>query len=157
METRHANLLSSIEGGQVRSSDDEEPLLAAQHALLGGRVVGGPPVQDSPSNGVAGPSGLVPDVGAQDSFVLVSLVFESFVVVSFPAFPVGGSTPHIALLRLHSVRPGLDHLCVVNSVAVQAVALQWAGAGLLHGLGAGAVPILLLPILLLLLYIYIWE
>ena len=124
METRHANLLSSIEGGQVRSSDDEEPLLAAQHALLGGRVVGGPPVQDSPGNGVGGPPGLdVPDVRAQDGFVLVSLVFERFFVVSLSAFPVSGSTPHIALLRLHSVRPGLDHLCMVHGVAVQAVAL----------------------------------
>ena len=151
MQARIANLLSGVQGCQVWSSYDVESLLTAQQALLGGRVVGGPPVQDAPGDGVGRPPGFeVPDVGAQDSFVLVSLVIERFIVIAFPAFPVGGSTTHIGLLCLCAVRLGLDHLCLVHCVFVQAVALQWAGASLLHSLGAVTVPVLLLLLLLLL-------
>ena len=124
MQARLANLLASIQSCQVRSSDDVESLLATQQALFGGRVVGGPPVQDAPGDGVAGPPGFeVPDVGAQDSVVHVSLVLERFLVIAFPAFPVRGGASNIGLLLLCPVRLGLDHLSLVHGVFVQAVAL----------------------------------
>ena len=50
MKAMVADLLPAVEGRQVGPPDDEEPLLAAEHAGLGPRVVRCPPVQDSPGN-----------------------------------------------------------------------------------------------------------
>ena len=77
METMGPNLLAHVERRHVWLSDDEEPLLGAEHARLGHRVEWCSSVQDPPGDGVGGPPALDrPDVGAQDGLRLVPFVLE---------------------------------------------------------------------------------
>ena len=65
-------------------------------------------------------------------------------MVSPPGFEVSATTTDVGFRLLCSIRHSLDHRGLVDQVAVEAEALQRAGAGLLGGLGARAVLLLLI-------------
>ena len=71
------DLLAHVEGRHGWFSDDEKPLLSAQHAGFCRWVEWCSSVQNPPADGVGRPPALDgPDVGAQDGLGLVPFVLE---------------------------------------------------------------------------------
>ena len=63
--------------------------------------------------------------------MLVSCIVERLDMMAPPGLKIGGAA-HILLHLLLPVHLGLDHLCLVDDVRYQALALEWAAAILLH-------------------------
>ena len=131
VETMGPKLLPNVERRHGWFSEDEKPLLCTQHAGFCRWVKWCSSVQDPPRDGVGGPPALDgPDVGAEDGLRLVPFVFEGFIVVSFSCFEIRATTTNVGFRLLHAVRHSLNHRGLVDQVAVEAIALQGAGAGL---------------------------
>ena len=77
MATMGSKLLPFVQAGKLRSSQNVELLLRAEHAVAGHRGVGGASVQLLPGHVVGGAAGLqLPYVGAEDCLALVPQVVE---------------------------------------------------------------------------------
>ena len=126
MWTKSADFLPMIESGKVWLSQDVELLSNTQFTNFGHWVEWLCSVKNFPVHSPCGSPRLAfPNVCAKDSFMFVVRVVERLFMVSPSRFEVRGAAD-VLLHLLLPVRLGLDHLCLIDHVGDEALALEWA-------------------------------